>query len=59
MTSSRQQDDTLLSQHLDQHFGEHNAPIRLLGQFSELVDAALVVGDGEQRQVPYSSTGHS
>ena len=47
----RRQDDVLLSQHLNQRFGEHDTTVSLLGQLSERVDEAPEIGDGERRQV--------
>lgn len=45
------QDDALLSQPLDQRFGQHDAPVGLLGQFGERAGEAAVVRNRKGRQV--------
>jgi len=43
----RRQDDALLPQQIDQRFGEHDAPVGLLGQFGELLHEVPVISGRE------------
>ena len=47
----RRQNDALLPQQVDKRFGEHDTPVGLLGQFSELLYEVPVISGSEWCQV--------